>query len=151
VSHVFFKYRKNKFGMSKLSGLVKGLGKELPITSQILIDVRYKRKGGSWTDKIQMILDTGAVISMLPRAWYYELEVSESVEYKLYGVNRKEECSLDTRVAEVTLVLEDEENRSEEFNTFVAFYEDAPLLLGMMTLLKFDIEINNDFAILAGE
>ena len=98
-----------------------------------------------------MILDTGAVISMLPKAWYYELEVSESVEYKLYGVNRKEECSLDTMVAEVTLVLEDEENRSEEFNTFVAFYEDAPLLLGMMTSLKFDIEINNDFAILAGE
>ena len=79
------------------------------------------------------------------------MEVSESVGYTLYGVNRKEECSLDTMVAEVMLILEDEENRSEEFNTFAAFYEDAPLLLGMMTLLKFDIGINNDFAILKGE
>jgi hypothetical protein len=134
--------------MSKLSELVKGLGKELPLTSQILIDVRFKRKDGSWTDKIQMILDTGAVISMLPMAWYYELEASESVGYELYGVNRKEECSLDTLVAEVTMVLEDEENRSEAFNTFVAFYEDAPLLLGMMALSKFDIEINDEFAML---
>ena len=145
MSHVFFRYRKNKFGMSKLSELVKGLGKELPLTSQILIDVRFKRKDGSLTDMIQMILDTGAVISMLPMAWYYELEASESVGYKLYGVNRNVECSL---VAQVTMVLEDGENRSEEFDTFVAFYEDAPLLLGMMALSKFDIEINDEFAML---
>lgn len=148
---MFFKYRKNKFRMSKLSELVKGLDKELPRTHQILIDVRFKRKDGVWADKMQMILDTGAVISMLPMAWYYELEASESVEYKLYGVNRGEECSLDTLVAQVTMVLEDEENRSCEFDTFVAFYEDAPLLLGMMALSRFDIEINSEFAILKWE
>ena len=56
-----------------------------------------------------------------------------------------------TLVAEVTMVLEDEENRSEEFSTFVAFYEDAPLLLDMITLSKLDIEINDDFAILKRE
>jgi hypothetical protein len=148
---VFFKYRKNKFGMSKLSELVKGTDKELPATHQILVDVRFKRKDSTWTDKIQMILDTGAVISMLPVAWYCELEASEPVEYKLYGVNRGEECSLDTLVAQVTMVLEDYENRSYEFDTFVAFYEDAPLLLGMMALSRFDIEINSEFAILNWE
>ena len=53
-----------------------------------------------------------------------------------------------TLVADVTRVFEDEENRSAEFSTFVAFYEDAPLLLGIVTLSKLDIEINDDSAIL---
>ena len=53
-----------------------------------------------------------------------------------------------TLVADVTRVFEDEENISAEFSTFVAFYEDAPLLLGIVTLSKLDIEINDDSAIL---
>ena len=105
--------------MSKLSKLVKGTDKELPVTHQILIDVRFRRKDGIWSDKMQMILDTGAVISMLPMAWYYELEASEPIEYTLYCVNRDKECYLDTLVAQVTLVPEDYDNRSCEFGHYL--------------------------------
>ncbi|MFQ6120800.1 MAG: hypothetical protein ACE5KE_13070, partial [Methanosarcinales archaeon] len=124
---MYFKYEQNKFRIEKLSKLVsKLLGKELPITSQILVDVKLKKMDGNWTDKIQMMLDTGAVISLLPMTWYNEVVVSQSVDYVLYGANRKEDCSLEVKVAEVTMMLEYDKNKSNEFNNFISFYVDAP-------------------------
>lgn len=91
-----------------------------------------------WTELEDVIIDTGAHTSILPRWLWIEIEREKIADHYVRGLVPKEECIMDVEVAWVTVVLLDARgNRTPEikFRAYLTLTDEIPIVLGFKDLL----------------
>lgn len=109
--------------------------------------VAYKKKK---KDKFffirRTIVDTGAVVSLLPRAIWEQLDIEFLGSHQVKGIVKKKECILPVKIGLVkTKLLDEQNNQTPTFTSLVycADSNEVPIIFGMKDALdKFKIEIN---------
>ena len=100
--------------------------------------IQFKTKEG-WNLPYSGVIDTGAHVSVLPLSVWQELLCQSLQDYKIYGLSKKKECTLQGTLATVNLILVDEQgNQSAEMSAvfFLAETDEVPLILGFTGLLE---------------
>lgn len=92
-----------------------------------------------WTQPYSAIIDTGAHLSVIPFSLLKEISYQKTQKYRIFGLSKKEECSFNGQVAQITALLVDENgNQTKEitFPAFLAQTDQIPLILGFGHLLE---------------
>ena len=104
--------------------------------------------------KGKAVIDTGAILSLLPSDILKQLPARKTFSHTLWGIVDKKECLLDVRLASIPVTLIDDFGMiAHEINIVCAFTEEqrAPMLLGMKDFLeKFKYEydqVTKEFSI----
>ncbi len=100
--------------------------------------IQFKMKDG-WTQPFSAIIDTGAHTSVIPLSIWKEIAYTKQGKHKIFGLSKKEECSLIGELAQVSLILiDDEASQTKELNAiaFLAETDQIPVILGFKGLLE---------------
>ncbi len=100
--------------------------------------VQFRKKNG-WTQPYSAIIDTGAHTSVIPLSLWKELSYVPKGKHKIFGLSKKEECSLVGELAEIALIFVDEEGiQTTELNAraFLADTDQIPIILGFNGILE---------------
>lgn len=100
--------------------------------------VQFKTKDG-WTKPYPVIVDTGAHTSVIPLSIWKKLIYEKLGEYKMFGLSKKEECSIPVDIGKITCIIVDESgNQTNELDifAFLAQTDQVPLILGFKGLLE---------------
>ncbi len=106
------------------------------IFNRIYATVGYKAKDSFSYE--EGLVDTGAIVSLLPKMVWKKLMVEPLGHHQIKGIVKKNECALPVMIAKVTCKLLDEfGNESSEFNSIVycAESDDVPVILGLKGIL----------------
>ena len=101
--------------------------------TRIYATVGYKTKEGLFIYE-QGLVDTGAIVSLLPRRVWEKLSIKIIGQHYIKGVIKKKECVLAVKIAKVRSKLIDEfGNETFEFDkiAYCADSDDIPLILGL--------------------
>lgn len=102
--------------------------------------MKFRLKDGySWSKTREVIVDTGAPISVIPLDFWLEADTRILAEHDVYGINPREECSIPMLVGNIKSILVDEEgnqSRENEFLAYLALTNKIPLILGFKDLLS---------------
>jgi len=116
----------------------KQLNLDFGLVTSIPVLARFLKADGSWRT-VEMIFDTGAGISLLPRYVGEEIGIKRYVNHKLTGISKREECLIPVRISKVrTKLIDSKGNSSPEFEIWVAFADrdDVPSVLGMKDIIN---------------
>ncbi|MFC1713445.1 hypothetical protein ACFL6S_07255 [Candidatus Poribacteria bacterium] len=104
---------------------------------RLFIDVRFRTRDG-WTKPYPAILDTGAHATLIPFRIWSKCPVSITTDHVVRGVVPKEECSLPILIGDISCVLTDREQQSEELmiSAYLALTDEIPLVVGFWDLLE---------------
>lgn len=104
---------------------------------RINIQVSFKKLGG-WSQPYEAIIDTGAPVSIIPPAIWREIEKEILGEYKIQGIVPKKDSYLLVKIANITCVLMDEKNVTDELKikAYLSLEEKAPLVLGFENIIS---------------
>lgn len=115
------------------------------IFTRIFTFVGYKKKNGDFFIR-RAIVDTGAVVSLLPISIWKQLDIKFVGYHTIKGIVKKQSCSLPVKIGFVETKLIDElKNETHVFTSLVycADSNEVPVILGIKDALdKFNIEIN---------
>ena len=107
--------------------------------------IQLKTKDG-WTQPYSAIIDTGAHTSVIPLSIWKELACERKGEYKMFGISKKEECSIPVDIGKITCIIIDEFGNCTKELTIYAFLaktDKVPLIIGFKDLLeKFNAVFN---------
>ena len=124
---------------------LKKINKEPYLFTRIFVLVGYKKKEGDFFMR-RAIVDTGAVVSLLPISIWNQLEIKFIGYHTIKGIVKKQSCSMPVKIGFVETKLVDElDNETMTFTSVVycADSNEVPLIFGMKDALdKFKIEIN---------
>jgi predicted aspartyl protease len=113
--------------------------------TRIYVTVIYKTKDNSMMYE-QGLVDTGAIVSVLPKRVWEKLIINFVADHHVKGVVKKEECTLPVKIGFVKTKLIDElRNQTPTFTSLVYCAEsnDVPVIFGMKDALdKFKLEID---------
>ena len=101
-------------------------------------NVQFKDKIG-WTEAYDAIVDTGAYCSLIPLSIWENLKVEKIADYKIKGIQTKEECAIPVIIGKISCIIIDSEgNETSERNlyAFLALVDNVPLILGFKDLLS---------------
>ena len=134
---------------------------ELPYAfTRIFVFVGYKKKETNASEQSSLrtrsqasdffirraIVDTGAVVSLLPIAIWKQLDIKFVGYHTIKGIVKKQSCSLLVKIGFVETKLIDElKNETSVFTSLVycADSNEVPVIFGLKDALdKFKIEIN---------
>lgn len=93
------------------------------------------------------IIDTGAPISLIPSPIWESAITKKIKDYKVKGLNPKEECSIPACIGEIECILFDEVNQTEllKVRAYLAYTDEVLLVIGFKDLLeKFEVQFNFD-------
>lgn len=131
---------------------LKRLDKAPYIFTRIFVFVGYKKKETSASSQVgdffvrRAIVDTGAVVSLLPIAIWKQLGIKFIGYHTIKGIVKKQSCSLPVKIGFVETKLIDElKNETPIFTSLVycADSNEVPLIFGIKDALdKFKLEIN---------
>ena len=93
--------------------------------------------GDGFTDSYSAILDTGAPVSVIPFHIWSMSKIRMIKEYSVSGIVPKEECSFPVTVGEVSCILLDEKQSTNNIKvkSYLAHSDDVPLIIGFKDLL----------------
>mgnify|MGYP001614353185 FL=1 len=123
---------------------LKKLDKKPYIFTRIFALVGYKKKDGSLFIR-RTVVDTGAVVSLLPMSIWKQLDIKFFGYHIIKGVVKRESCSIPVKTGFIETKVIDEQNETPTFTSLVycADSNEVPLILGIKDALdKFKIEIN---------
>ncbi len=124
---------------------LKRIGKLPYLFTRIFIFVGYKKKNGDFFIR-RAIVDTGAVVSLLPISIWKQLDIKFVGYHTIKGIVKKQSCSLPVKIGFVETKLIDElKNETSVFTSLVycADSNEVPLIFGLKEALdKFKMEIN---------
>lgn len=108
-------------------------GRAIRIYCQII----FKTRSG-WSKPLPALIDTGAHTSLIPFDIWSACVTEILVDHYVRGLAPKKECKVDVKVGELTGVLVDKENLSEEYKflSYLAPTNEVPLILGFKELLS---------------
>ncbi len=104
---------------------------------RVFVDVRFKTRDG-WTNPYPAILDTGAHASLIPFRIWNKCPVNVTTDHVVRGVVPKKECAMPILIGDISCVLVDREQQSEELtiSAYLALTDDIPLIVGFWDLLE---------------
>jgi hypothetical protein len=100
--------------------------------------IQFKTKKG-WTKPYSCIIDTGAHTSVIPLSIWKKLVYKTTGDYKMYGLSKKEECSVPVSIGKITCIIVDETaNQSKELSifAFLAKTDQVPVIIGFKDILE---------------
>ena len=103
---------------------------------RLFCEVAFVSRDG-YTDSYSAILDTGAPVSVIPFHIWSMSEVRTIKEYSVSGIVPKKECSFPVTVGEVSCILLDEKQSTNNIKvkSYLAHTDDIPLIIGFKDLL----------------
>lgn len=103
---------------------------------RLFCEVAFKC-GDDYTDSYSAILDTGAPVSVIPYQIWSKLKVNCLKEYKIRGIVPKRKCKLPVTVGEVSCILLDKEQSTDDIKikSYLAYSNEIPLIIGFKDLL----------------
>jgi len=134
---LIFPFEENRIHPTIAEEIRKQLNLDFGFVTSIPILARFLKADGTWRT-VEMIFDTGAGISLLPRHVGEEIGIKKYVNHKLTGISKREECLVPVKISRVKAKLIDSEgNMSPEFEIWVAFADrdDVPSVLGMKDII----------------
>ena len=124
---------------------LKKINKEPYLFTRIFVLVGYKKKEGDFFMR-GAIVDTGAVVSLLPIAIWKQLDIKFMGYHTIKGIVKKQSCSMPVKIGFIeTKLIDESKNETEIFTSpvYCADSNEVPLIFGMKDSLdKFKIEIN---------
>lgn len=99
---------------------------------------QFKTKNG-WTKPYPAIIDTGAHTSVIPLSIWKQTTHELLGDYKMFGIAKKEECSIPVKIGKVMGIIVDEfGNQSNELNccALLADTDNVPLIIGFKGVLE---------------
>lgn len=111
---------------------------------RLFCEVAFVSRGG-YTDSYSAILDTGAPVSVIPFHIWSMSEFKKIKEYSVSGIVPKRECFLPVTIGEVSCILLDEEQSTDNIKvkSYLAHTDEIPLIIGFKDLLdKFGLYLN---------
>lgn len=109
--------------------------------------VGFKKKDSSEYCLAEGIIDTGAYVTVIPKTLADKIEKEVTGEYKMKGLNQRDECAIPVSVGKATCVIFDKSGNSSgnlDISCFFAHTEDCPVIIGFADLLsKFKINIDS--------
>lgn len=122
---------------------LKNKGIEPYTFTRIFCSVLYETTSDSIVQKA--LVDTGAIVSLLPRRIWKRLKIKIIGEHEVKGIVKKNECVLPVKIGIVNCKLVDSQNETQ-WIPIVAYCvdsDDVPVLLGMKDALdRFKVEID---------
>ena len=124
---------------------LKRIGKLPYVFTRIFAFVGYKKKDGNFFIR-RAIVDTGAVVSLLPIAIWKQLDIKFIGYHTIKGIVKKQSCSLQVKIGFIeTKLIDESSNETPVFTSLVycADSNEVPIIFGLKDVLdKFKIEIN---------
>ena len=124
---------------------LKRTNKTLYVFTRIFVLVVYKKKSGDYFIR-RAIVDTGAVVSLLPVAVWNQLDITFIGFHTIKGIVKRQSCSLPVKIGFVdTKLIDESKNETSIFRSLVycADSNEVPIIFGLKDALdKFKIEIN---------
>ena len=124
---------------------LKRLGKEPNIFTRIFVLISYQRKDGDFLTR-RAILDTGAIVSILPASIWKQLDIDVIGYHSIKGIVKKESCLLPVKICLVKNKLIDEfGNETKIFKSLIycASSNDVPVIFGIKDGLdKFKLNLD---------
>lgn len=124
---------------------LKKLDKSPFIFTRIFAFIGYKKKDSGFFIR-RAIVDTGAVVSLLPIAIWKQLDIEFVGYHNIKGIVKKQSCSIPIKIGFVeTKLIDESKNETVSFRSLVycADSNEVPVIFGMKDALdKFKIEIN---------
>lgn len=107
--------------------------------------IQFKIRDG-WTKPYPAILDTGAHTSVVPLSIWKKLIYEKLGEYKMFGLSKKEGCSVPVDIGKITCIIVDEfgnQTKELDISAFLAQTDQVPLILGFKGILgKLNVVFN---------
>ena len=100
--------------------------------------VQFKDEN-TWSETYDAIIDTGAYCSLIPLSIWENLQFEKIAEYKIKGIQTKEECSIPVIIGKISCILVDRycnETKEKYMYAFLALVDNVPLILGFKDLLS---------------
>lgn len=91
------------------------------------------------------LVDTGAIVSLLPKRIWERLKMDFIGEHTVKGIVKRQECVLPVKIGTLNCKLIDDQNETPWFSilAYCVDSDDVPVILGMKDALeKFKIEID---------
>jgi len=124
---------------------LKRIGKVPYNFTRIFVFVGYKNKESNFFIR-RAIVDTGAIVSLLPIAIWKQLDIEFIGYHTIKGIVKKQSCSVPVKIGFVkTKLIDETKNETPTFRSLVycADSNEVPVIFGMKEALdKFKIEIN---------
>lgn len=111
--------------------------------TRIFCSILYEAESGYIVQKA--LVDTGAIVSLLPKQIWERLKIEFIGEHTVKGIVKTKECTMPVKIGYLNCKLIDEQNETPVINMLVYCVDsdDVPVILGMKDALdKFDIKIN---------
>ena len=137
---------------------LKRIGKLPYVFTRIFAFVGYKKKETNASERSETpsqvsdffirraIVDTGAVVSLLPIAIWKQLDIKFIGYHTIKGIVKKQSCSLPVKIGFVeTKLIDESSNETPVFTSLVycADSNEVPIIFGLKDALdKFKIEID---------
>lgn len=132
-----FPFEESRISPKIAEEIKKELNLDFGFVTSIPVLARFLKADGTWRT-VEMVFDTGAGISLLPRYVVEEIGVKKYVNHKLSGISKREECLIPVKISKVrTKLIDSKGNMSPEFEIWVAFADrdDVPSVLGMKDII----------------
>lgn len=102
--------------------------------------IQFMKKDGTFTERFEAIIDTGAHTSTIPKGIWEDLQYHLKTDNAwLSGINDRPECRVPASIGEVTGIIIDNENRHTKPLCFLSFFantDKVPLILGVAGVLE---------------
>lgn len=111
--------------------------------TRIFCSALYEAESGHILQKA--LVDTGAIVSLLPKRIWKKLKIDFVGEHTVKGIVKKQECVLPVKIGVLNCKLVDDENETPSINilAYCVDSDDVPVIMGMKDALdKFKIEID---------
>ncbi len=124
---------------------LRKLNKPPYLFNRVFALVAYKKKDKFFFIR-RTIVDTGAVVSLLPKTIWEQLDIEFLGSHHVKGIVKKKECIVPVKIGLAkTKLLDEQNNQTPSFTSLVycADSNEVPIVFGMKDALdKFKIEIN---------
>lgn len=124
---------------------LKKLNKEPYLFTRVFVLVGYKKKYGDFFVR-RAIVDTGAVVSLLPLAIWKQLDIKFIGYHVIKGIVKKDSCLIPVKIGFLeTKLIDESKNETPTFTSIVycADSNEVPIIFGIKDALdNFNIEIN---------
>lgn len=108
--------------------------------------IGFKRKDRTGYSLAEGIIDTGAYVSVIPKDLGEIIEREVTGQYRMKGINLRDECAIPVSVGKTTCILFDESGNTSgdlEISCFFANTNDIPVVIGFVDILtRFKINID---------
>jgi len=115
---------------------------------RLLADVKFLKEDGTFTERFEAVVDTGAPVSVLPKFLWQTLKRETLTENaNISGINDKPECQLPVNIGTITGIIVDEDHNNTfplTFLTYLMKSNKTILILGFADILE-AVELHVDY------